>query len=250
MARLAAAAVRQLLEAGTAHHGAASAGAVQAAGGSGLRAAVQRWLATCLQAFAGAAEQVADEARRAAAEPGSSSSAPDALGGPTQRPQRYDALWRPLLAAWAAAAAFTPPPAETPSDAAPPAEQQQHAAGQTAHAIAQGPDMLQRGAQALAALQHIHPQLGNLLVRRFDSETFFSPNICSSDILVLSRPSFCCCSAPPRDCQKSVQLELAWHNSCSAPAGHVQQIQMCCSVMDRLASCVRKAATLIETRGI
>lgn len=120
------------------------------------------------QVFGHSAEQAAAEACGAAAPAGASASV--ALGGPTHRPEVFDTLCRPLLAAWAAAPAFTPPPAATqmsPESSAsePSAAQTSPESLATEPAAAQALDLLRHGAEALAALPHVHPQLGNLLVR-------------------------------------------------------------------------------------
>ncbi len=134
------------------------------------------------QVFRHSAEQAAAESCGAAPTTGASASV--ALGGPTHRPEVFDTLCRSLLAAWAAAPAFTPPPAA--AQMSPESSASEPSAAQTspessasepsaAHtspnslatepAAAQALELLRHGAEALAALPHVHPQLGNLLVR-------------------------------------------------------------------------------------
>lgn len=91
------------------------------------------------------------------------------LRGPLQQPAAFEALYRPLLAAWAAVPALglaTQPSAgsSTPSAERDVAEGKQDAAA--AGVAASALSALQRGTAALAGLLVVQPQLGNLLVRK------------------------------------------------------------------------------------
>jgi hypothetical protein len=91
------------------------------------------------------------------------------LGGPLQQPAAFDALYRPLLAAWAAAPAFG---LAAPADAGSSAHLAQRdvatgwqdaAASSVATSVLSA---LQHGTAVLAGLPVLQPQLGNLLVRK------------------------------------------------------------------------------------
>ena len=91
-----------------------------------------------------------------------------ALGGPLQQPAAFAALYRPLLAAWAAAPAFG---LATPVNSGSTAHTAQRDVAPGKHGAAASSAMsaaftaLQHGTAALAGLPTLQPQLGNLLVR-------------------------------------------------------------------------------------